>query len=97
MHPGCVYTNIWIIPNGNIPFVFTYISKIFDILAYYLMRTPEEGVQDIVMLTTVKITEKNNGKYFMCLTSYTPSTIVSNDNLSKEFWNNSENVINKFI
>jgi hypothetical protein len=96
LHPGCVYTAIWIVPKIANSIVNDYIRKVFDVLAYWIMRTPEEGTADILMLCTTKDVEKYKGKYLIGLKAQNTTAFAESEEAAKKLWENSEAVVQKF-
>jgi hypothetical protein len=96
LHPGAVFTSIWDFPTGKIKPIADHLRRIFDFAGFWVMRTPLEGISDIMLLCTTQDRELYNGKYLMSMKPQETNKYGKSETLAKELWTKSEEIVKKF-
>ena len=85
MHPGVVRTEL-----GRYRLTNPILKFLFNILGYFLLRTPKEGAQTILYLATEPSLRTISGKYFGDCKIEEVTDAAKDDKLAEKLWELSE-------
>lgn len=85
MHPGVVRTEL-----GRYRLANPILKFLFNILGYFLLRTPKEGAQTILYLATEPSLRTISGKYFGDCKIEKVTDAAKDDKLAEKLWELSE-------